>query len=301
MTHPILQFVTPITPYFLCDHFISTEVDYTNYKYMDIEILDLDERRNNLLKNKNYNDIKNLEIIQIQLDHLDFFIMEVLPIICKNNIKVIIITSQFHFHEIKQIHKTYELLNNDNILLWISQNPIYKHNKYMAFPYGIDHHNIIAYSDFISKNQNKSKTVKLLNQHTSVHDSLPENHIRKKYHIFGKNSGKKLNYIEYLTNISKSEFVISTIGDREDCFRHYECIGLNAIPISNINDLYKDIFEENMIFSNEIEMINMLTSNTVDYNYIVPNRDLLTIDYWRSKINKKVSDLIKIDYLIKCI
>ena len=61
-----------------------------------------------------------------------------------------------------------------------------------------------------------------------------------------------------------------------------------------------------MIFSNEKEMINMVTSNEVDYNYTAPNRELLRIDYWISKINKKINDLmqnnlsnIKINYLIK--
>jgi hypothetical protein len=52
-----------------------------------------------------------------------------------------------------------------------------------------------------------------------------------------------------VTNILKSEFVISTLGDRDDYYRHYECI------VSNINDGYKDIFEENMVYSNANEMI----------------------------------------------
>ena len=77
-------------------------------------------KANDLLKNKNYDDIKNFEIIQIQVDYFDFFYDEILPIITKNNIKIIIITSQLHLPQIHRNYKTDNLLNNNNILLWIS-------------------------------------------------------------------------------------------------------------------------------------------------------------------------------------
>jgi hypothetical protein len=291
--NPIEYLITPLAPYFICNHFISTEIHNTlDSKYIG---LTLNLNANDLIKNENYNDIKNFEIIQIQVDLFDFFYDKILPIIIKNNLKVIIITSQWHLPQIKRNNKTDDLLNNTNILLWISQNPIYTNNqKYMSFPYGICHNNINDYVNFINSNNiNINKNIKILNQYASVHNHLPNNHIRKIFHIFGKNSGKEnLNYTEFLTNILKSEFVISTSGDRDDCYRHYECIGLNAIPISNINDGYKDIFEDNMVYSNADEMIKMINYNTVNYNYKKPNRNILTISYWISKINEKINLLI---------
>lgn len=288
--NPVEYFITPLAPYFICNHFISTEIHNTvDSKYIG---MNLDLKANDLIKNKNYNDIKNFEIIQIQVDLFDFFYDKILPIITKNNLKVVIITSQWHLPQINRNNKTDELLNNSNILLWISQNPIYTNNeKYMSFPYGIYHNNINDYVNFINSNNiNIDKNIKILNQYASVHNHLPNNHIRKMFDIFGKNSGSEnLNYTEFLTNILKSEFVISTSGDRDDCYRHYECIGLNAIPVSNINDGYKDIFEDNMVYSNAEEMINMINNNTVNYNYKKPNRDILTISYWVSKINEKIN------------
>ena len=291
---PVEYLVTPVAPYFICNHFISTEIHNTpgsKYIRMNLEL-----KANDLIKNKNYNDIKNFEIIQIQVDLFNFFYDEILPIIIKNNIKVIIITSQMQLPQIQRNHKTDELLNNSNIILWISQNPIYTNNeKYMAFPYGLDQRTINKYIKFIKLNNiNTDKNIKILNQYTRAHRHLPDNHIRKMFDIFGKNSGKELNYEEFLTNILNSEFVISTSGDRDDCYRHYECIGLNAIPVSNINDGYKDIFGDNMLYSNAEEMINMISENTVDYNYKKPNRDMLTISYWVCKINEKINLLKKI-------
>ena len=44
---------------------------------------------------------------------------------------------------------------------------------------------------------------------------------------------------------------LGSIGDRDDCFRHYEAIGLNTIPVSNIGFLYKRIFGDNMLYLDE--------------------------------------------------
>ena len=73
-------FMTPITPYFLCDHYISTEVNKGTHKYINV---DINIKANNLLQNNNYDIIKNNDIIQVQNDHLDFFIDIVLPIFKK--------------------------------------------------------------------------------------------------------------------------------------------------------------------------------------------------------------------------
>ena len=111
------------------------------------------------------------------------------------------------------------------------------------------------------------------------------------YNIFGKDSGPHIGYSDYLRNILDSEFVISTPGDREDCYRHYECIGLNAIPVSNITDCYKDIFGESMVYSNAEDMIQMIMDQSVRCNYSVPNRDILTILYWVRKMNERIERL----------
>lgn len=283
--------VTPITPYLICNHFISDEVNII-YKDLNENLgIDLILNANDLLKNNNYNDIKNFDILLVQVDYFDVFYDSLLPFLCKNNIKIILITSQVNLPQIQRNNKTDDLLSNDNILLWVSQNPIYTNNeKYMAFPYGLYYNVINDYVNFIRSNIMKNeKKIKVLNQQSSVHPHLPQNHIRRNFDIFGKNSGSRLDYTEYLTHILNSEFVISTSGDRDDCYRHYECIGLNAIPVSNIGDGYKDIFEENMVYSNATEMINMINNNTFAPTYKKPNRDIITISYWIDKLKNRIN------------
>jgi hypothetical protein len=98
-----------------------------------------------------------------------------------------------------------------------------------------------------------------------------------------------LPYRKYLKSVSKTEFLISTSGDRDDTYRHYECIGLETIPISNIK--YTEIFDNNMIYSEPNEMIDMITSGKVNYIYSKPNKKILTIEYWKNKINERIKNL----------
>jgi hypothetical protein len=133
------------------------------------------------------------------------------------------------------------------------------------------------------------KDIKILNQKTSVHPHLPPNHIRITEPLFGRDSGPLLDFNTFLTNISRAEFVISPAGDRDDCFRHYECIGLGAVPVSNID--HQEIFGSNMICSNAEEMRRMVLENKVDYAYTAPDRDLLTTRYWVDKLKKRCIDL----------
>lgn len=281
--------ITPATPYLICDHYISTELIPDIYKYKYLQY-DIKTKANDLLKNNNYDTIKNLDIIQIQVDYLSYFYEKVLPLIVKNDIKVIIITSQWYLPQVNRCEMTDKILMHNNILLWISQNPIYEGNpKYMAFPYGIEHRDVNKYMNFVKTyNFSNPKTIRILNQHAEAWGHLPHNHIRKQFDIFGKNSGNRIEYKEYLLNIAKTEFMISTSGDRDDCYRHYECIGLNTIPISNISGGYKEIFEENMVYSNGKEMIEMINNKKVINEYKKPNRDIITIQYWVNKIKNKI-------------
>ena len=287
------NFVTPITPYFICNHFISNEIFTVSNKYIGFE---LNLKANDLLKNQNYHDIKDLDIIQVQVDHFDAFCSDLLPFFESRNIRVIIITSQEQLPQLHRNDKTDMCLNHKNILLWISQNPIYtNHPKYMAFPYGILHRNIAEYVNFLkSYDTTRNKDIKILNQYARAHVHLPMDHIRYVYPIFGMQSGCPMPYTWFLSNISNSEFVISTAGDRDDCYRHYESIGLNAIPVSNIEDGYLEIFEENMVYSNPEEMVKMVMENNVQNTYKCPNRDILLVSYWVNKMNNRIMDLTSV-------
>ena len=162
----IKYIVTPITSYLICNHCFSTEIYSTNKKYIGIDISRLlTKRPNDLYKNKNFDEIIEGDIIQIQVDLFELFVTTILPKISK---KIIILTSQWRLPQLYKNILTDKLLNNDKIILWISQNPIYeKHNKYMAFPYGLKHINLYGknhgsvndYMKFVKSNYNFSLNI----------------------------------------------------------------------------------------------------------------------------------------------
>jgi hypothetical protein len=278
--------ITPISPYLICKHHFATEIYSYNNKYIEVDINILcSNSPNDLYKNKNYNEINEGDIVMVQVDLFEFFINNILP---KINTRIILITSQFHLPQLYKSHITDNCLNNDKIILWISQNPIYEnHHKYMAFPYGIYQNNVNLYMNFVKKNKEsilnyKTKVQNVYNSNIRIHPHLPANHIRRNP-IF-ESVNKSIDNYEYLNNILKSKFVISTSGDRDDCYRHYECIGLNSIPISNIT--YKEIFGKNMIYF-DVDNIIKFINKEINIDYYNVNRDVLTLEYWKNEIEKR--------------
>lgn len=294
---PLYSLINPLSPYMICDHYISSELDPFYYKSgirnfegnkntltADTLLINYNLiKGNDLLKNKNIEKIKDGDIVQCQVEYLEFFYKEVLQKIDK---KIVLFTSQQHYPQINRSELTDIILRSDKILLWVSQNPIYSGNKkYMGFPYGFSQFNVGRFYNYL-RGIKIEKTRELSNMNCAVHSHLPEEHIRKKYQLFGEKSGKKLEYEDYLDIIASSKFVFSPSGDRNDCHRHYEIIALDGLPISDIR--YYDIFGKNMIYSNGEEMVKMLENNKCNFNYFKPNKDLITIEYWIEKIKKRI-------------
>lgn len=86
--------------------------------------------------------------------------------------------------------------------------------------------------------------------------------------------------------MAEGKFILSPIGDRDDCYRHYEAIGVGTIPVSNINPFYKNIFSNNMIYTNIDEMVNMIDKESINYIYQEPNKDLICFEYYIRHIRK---------------
>lgn len=284
------EIITPITPYLICDHHYSTEIYPENKKYIKVNINELSSKKiNDLYLNKNYNQISDYDIIVVQVDLFHQFVKNVLPLINK---KIIVITCQWRLPQLFQDDTTDDFLIDDKILLWISQNPIYQnHNKYMAFPFGINHNKVEAYVKFLKENSLSlnNKETYLYNSPVKIHKHLSDNHIRRDP-IFNTVTNH-VNYEEYLDNILKSKFVISTSGDRHDCYRHYEIIGLNSVPVSNID--FVEIFQNNMIYTDIANLKKLINGDKLFY-YRLVNRDILTVEYWKNKIKERKNQCLKL-------
>ena len=175
-----------------------------------------------------------------------------------------------------------KILEHPQIVLWVSQNPIYINNpKYMAFPYGICHTSLKEYGhSLLTDTTNKpleillagvNRTTNICRTKLPVRDQLP--------------------ILEFYEKIAKSKFVISPVGDRDDCYRHYESIGLAAIPISNVSDEHKAIFGNSMHYCDIEKMVDIVSNDRIECEYNVPNKDLVCFDYHKDALMARIKSI----------
>jgi hypothetical protein len=258
--------INPNSLIYMCDHYYQEEHSVIN--------------KNNLIINKDFSKIKDYDIIYCQVNFLSEFFYEILDKIDK---KIILATGQNKNPKIFKSELTDKILEHKNVLLWVSQNPIYDNSdKYLAFPFGLNIHSVYAYATFLYYCKIEEKPNNLIH--------LPLNYTthpcRQKLQII-----PRISSTQFWIEIVQAKFILSPIGDRDDCYRNYEAIGLGTIPVSNVNDLYKNIFTTNMVYSNIDEMVNMLHDDNLNLVYKEPNKDLICYEYWKDIVHKKIADI----------
>jgi hypothetical protein len=257
--------------YDICDHFIGTEHFKENISR------DISKGKNDILKGYNLSLVKDFDIIHCQVDYLETFMDVFMPKIDK---LIVLTTGQWHLPQLHKSDLTERVLNHPQIVLWFSQNPIYEQSeKYIAFPYGLKHHYLNHYCQILRQSsEEKEFDISCL--------YLGKTHpCRSK---FPPSSKKPLPPKEYFTLLKKSKFVISPIGDRDDCYRHYEAIGFGTVPISNVNSKYKSIFGSSMIYETDDTMVKMLSGEVSPPVYTPPNKDLICSSFYDEKIRKLI-------------
>jgi len=267
------KMINVFSPYVLCQHFIGSELWHWGM------LSKIPPGKNDINSTNNLSIIQDYDIVQCQVNFFNGFVENILPNINK---KIILITSQFEYPYLTRSENTDIVLNHPNIVLWISTNPIYPASeKYMAFPCGLSQFNLSIYTSVLLNTDEIIKDNELTHMHLSethpCRDLLPK--------------GEKCSEEDFYHNIRKSKFMISPIGDRDDCYRHYECIGLKTIPMSNIGDYYKDIFTNNMYYCHIDIMIESLKTNKVNIEYREPNQDLLSFEYHKDLVYKRIEYL----------
>jgi len=265
-----MNIINPFSTYLICDHFIGTELAGSGVKVPIV--------KNDLLTTNDTNIIKDYDILLVEAIRFDTFIEKFLPRINK---KIILITGYWQWPQIYKSEKTDFVLNHPNILLWVSQNPIYQnHPKYMAFPYGICHCNLEKYSQQLLLENNKTELIGCLPINNETHpcrSKLPKI--------------EKIEPEDFYKKMGESQFLLSPIGDRDDCYRHYECIGLGTIPISNVGEIYKTIFGESMYYCDIDKMVTIMDTNIIDCSYSMPNRDLISYEYHRDIVLRRIAEI----------
>jgi hypothetical protein len=261
--------LNPNSLIYMCDHYYKPEHQLPEQGVIN---------KNDLLINKDFSQIKDYDIVHCGIDYLSNFLNEILEKIDK---KIILTTGQVQNPTPNEL--TDKILEHKNVLLWVSQNPIYDNSdKYLAFPFGLNIDSVYAYATFLYYCKIEGKPNNLI--HLPL--NYTTNPCRLKLPII-----PRISSTQFWIEIVQAKFILSPIGDRDDCYRNYEAIGLGTIPISNVNELYKNIFTTNMIYSNIDEMANMLHDDNLNLVYKEPNKDLICYEYWKDIVYKKIADI----------
>ena len=120
----------------MCDHYYKPEHPLPERGVIN---------KNDLLINKDLAQIKDYDIVHCGIDYLSIFLNEILDKIDK---KIILTTGQVQNPTPNEL--TDKILEHKNVLLWVSQNPIYDNSdKYLAFPFGLNIDSVYAYATFL--------------------------------------------------------------------------------------------------------------------------------------------------------
>jgi hypothetical protein len=121
-------------------------------------------------------------------------------------------------------------------------------------------------------------------------------------------------YIFY-KSMQKAQFIISPVGDKPECYRHIEAIGLGTIPISDLHIQYKELYGDNMYFikkgddahlqpltDEENKILTNVNShyrimkNLIDDpsplidKYNKPNINFISLKYWKDYVDNIITN-----------
>ena len=150
------------------------------------------------------------------------------------------------------------IVTHSNIMHWFCQNLdvylggstegkyYYDHPKISPFPYGLRE----GQNDLTTNTIYKSAVLQSLQQqpknetNNNNNNNNNENRIyvgyltptnKERRDMLIPSSPTKLSKEKYYEELSRHQYAVSPNGDRPECYRHYEAIGLNTIPITQLS------------------------------------------------------------------
>ena len=103
--------------------------------------------------------------------------------------------------------------------------------------------------------------------------------------------------IDYFTNIYNSKYILSPNGDRPECFRHYEALGLGTVPITELDSklgLFRHLLDGPVIYDNRVWNVTLL-GQTLD-PYPIVNRNLIREDYWMNWMEEQIGNNVQLTW-----
>lgn len=176
--------------------------------------------------------IRNMDIVYVEHSALKRFTRSILP---STRSRFILISGKFG----KGSDLTYgyrdpatieRIIKSKAVLHWFTMNPWFSHPKVSGWPYGIIHTK--EYCEALSRPP-LERTAGIFRSHVETSG--------RPWRI-GVPSGPTLNIADYYKQLASHTYVISPNGDRPDCYRNYEALGLGTHPVTELNPAHFTFF-----------------------------------------------------------
>lgn len=218
----------------------------------------------------------------VKTDHLNFFIICVLPLIHK---KFVLIT---HNSDLPSGNKS-AIYNNEYLVKWYGQNmiPNYHINKLIGIPIGLENSQWKGSDYNICKKYKHNIKENLLYFNFSLNTNKERGNIENVLLKNGFVKNNKKDWENYIKELSTYKFAISPEGNGVDCHRVWECLYVGCIPVVKKNIIMFDFFKDLPILW--VENFNCITIDFLieQYNIIQQqyyNVEKMTMKYWYNLI-----------------
>jgi len=259
--------VTPFSPFILSNYFLSDEVTTLGLQYLNPDSLAIDLRT---VFTPN-------SVIFCQVDQLEEFAEKFLP---QLDVPVTLITGKWNLPGLSDTPTVRKILENPQIVRWYSQNQIFDHLAIEPFPYGVNFFSAHMVLREMRRAKKGTNRIGLLVPFAKIHTHLPTvpKEIRTSLQPAME---KELRLGGYLKSISSAKYVISPPGDRPDTYRHWECIALGAIPVSDLPASFVELFGDNAVFVNNLPDFSVPPSSD---SYLGPDARIAELSYWANQV-----------------
>jgi hypothetical protein len=184
------------------------------------------------------------------------------------------------------------LLENPMVIAWFCQNldlhasNYTYHTKVHPWPYGLEdppfRHEYAKrqiYRHVLDRAVRKSSVLHLtyfsLKTNPYGRESIPNGIINT-------------NLTEFYDNMAKAHFIFSPNGDRPECYRHYEAIGLGTMPITQLDPHIHRHLTGSVIFNNSNWSVDYWNSTVAVETHFHVNRELAFEYYWIQYTERQV-------------
>lgn len=250
------------------------------------------QQQNNNYNTFYYNDltdtlpdyVQNARTIFVNTWTLEKFFNKIFPLL-KNKYIFISHNSDAAFTD------TYKnLLNDEKVVKWYTQNKAINHEKLFTLPIGIanqqyPHGNLELLNQIIDNSFNKQYLVyKNFDIHTNFQTRSYIDHITTQNGIL---MNSKLDQTNYLANLAKSIFCISPPGNGIDCHRVWECLYLKTVPIIQYDNCYEQFKHLPILFIDDWNTVTIEFLNKLINAFQTPLKNTLpelSMVYWKEKI-----------------